>query len=119
VVAVNTPEGLSTEEVYERVWKEYVEPNGVIDLNAVKTLLFDYGATLHNLALLYPYLTNGQVTNPQAPVDEVMAASDRYIADTLDGELEKILEYLLNQDDPTAAIALLLESGNPVEEASD
>lgn len=86
------------DDVYFKVWQPLIEDDlGQYNVPVMRTLLFDYGATLHNLSILYPYLTNGTITDPQAHVDEVMVASDRFVADTVDSEVERVLDFLLKE----------------------
>ena len=81
---------------YEDVWKPIVEEDGEINLPAIKSLLFDYGAMLHSNSILYPYITEGKVTHPQHDVEEVISLSDETLAYTLDQGIQAVLGHLLD-----------------------
>ncbi len=81
---------------YEDVWKPIIEDDeGNVDMETVKSLLFDYGAMLHANSILFPYLTEGRITHPQHDVIDVIHESDQSVANTVDEGIQTILGHLL------------------------
>ena len=89
--------GLPTPETaWTDVWEPIIVEDGEINLDTVKSLLFDYGACLHSNAILYPYITNSRITHPQHDVEEVIEVSDEEVANVLDDGIHQVLGNLLD-----------------------
>lgn len=91
------------DSVYEQLWKPLVEKDGTLDPELVKQLLFDYGYLLLDTEILYSYLTEGQITNPQDSVDDVIEIADQLAADSIDLGIRAVLNELLVELDRTSA----------------
>lgn len=87
---------VTPEVAYENIWKPIVEEEGVVNMDAVKSLLFDYGALLHGNAILFPYLTEGQIEHPQTDIEEVIQVADDCVAVTIDDSIRLVLNELLD-----------------------
>jgi hypothetical protein len=85
------------ESVYEQIWKPLVEKSGSVDFQSVKKLLFDYGALLQETSVLYAYITDNQITNPQEAVDDVIEIADRLVASEIDSGIRTVLGHLLDE----------------------
>lgn len=90
------------DSVYERLWKPMIEGSDNPNY-AVKQLLFDYGALLAETRVLYDYLTEGQINNPQTPVDEIIDLADRLAAESIDQGIRAVLHEILEELDRTSA----------------
>jgi hypothetical protein len=91
------------DSVYEQVWKGIVEKDGAPDFQKVKELLFDYGALLAETQFLYKYLTEGQIDDPQEPVEDVIDLADHLAAESIDLGIRSVLSHLLEELDRTSA----------------
>lgn len=92
------------ESVFEQVWRPLIDDaDGAPNWNKIKCLLFDYGLLLNDTRYLYTYLTEGQITDPQHPVEDIMDISDHIIAETIDVAIRTVLNELLGQLDRTSA----------------
>jgi hypothetical protein len=80
------------DSVYEQVWKGIVEKDGAPDFQKVKELLFDYGALLE-----------GQIDDPQEPVEDVIDLADHLAAESIDLGIRSVLSHLLEELDRTSA----------------
>lgn len=62
------------DETYEKLWKPIIEPNGTIDLDALKQELHDYSLVMDAVSLVYDHITCGRfskcTTDPQHIIDE-------------------------------------------------
>lgn len=93
--------GPTPETVYEQVWKPIVERGGSVDYKSIKELLFDYGALLQETSMLYAYITDNQITNPQESVDDVIEIADRLVASEVDAGIRTILGHLIDEFNST------------------
>ena len=85
----------SPDEVYVHLWKDTVEnPDGTLNKQAVIDVLYNYSATLYNNSLLYSYLTEGEVTDPQTPITVVMEISDLHVASMIDGGIQDVIHLI-------------------------
>lgn len=80
---------------YEQVWKPLIE-NSPDPEQAIKELLFDYGSMLADTSMLYTYLTEGLIENPQEPVEDVIEIADHLAAESIDQGIRDTLGLLLS-----------------------
>ena len=87
---------ITAQQVYDFVWKDKVEKDGQIDMEAVKELLFQYGALIAATSEVYDYITDGAVVDPRTPTDIVAYYADKFTADSVDDGIRQILDDILN-----------------------
>lgn len=95
------PEIPTPQSAWEKIWAPLlVQENGDLDFDGIQRLLFDYAGMLHDLAILYAYLTEGKITHPQTAIHEVMVESDLHLSQTIDSAIQHILNEILETLEP-------------------
>jgi hypothetical protein len=95
-VSQTTDGELTPDRIYNEVWKDLVESEGSVNMDAVKGLLADYSLLLKSNMVLYPYLTDGRVTHPQHDVEELIEIADHTVGVLIDDALRQLLDIFLN-----------------------
>lgn len=65
-------------EVYDNFWKDIVEHEGDLDLDAVKAELYDYKTVLNEVPIVYAHATGGQLSRPEYFATDVIAHIEEY-----------------------------------------
>ena len=84
----------SVDSVYEYFWKPLVEPDGVVDFEQVKKELFDFYHAIHNVPIVYEYVTCGRVSKINTDAKYVIALYDDCVSDLIKEAHE---DWLLEQ----------------------
>ena len=66
------------EQTYERFWKEIIEPNGQIDMDALKRELSDYLMFMYEVSKVYCTLTGGKISKVNTDADTVINEIEAY-----------------------------------------
>lgn len=64
------------EKTYEDQWLHICEPDGELNMDAVKRELHDYATVLKNVAKAYDAVTGGRVTKPMSDPGAVVSAME-------------------------------------------
>lgn len=68
------------ELIYQRHWRDIIEPYGIVDIEAMKRELYDYWQVLSEVPKVYDDITGGMVTRPDAPAYHVIAVAYEHFA---------------------------------------
>lgn len=88
---------LTSQEAWDNLWGPIVAPEGDLELDVVKALLHDYGVLLSHNMILFPYLTNNRITDPQHDLEEVIKIADECTADEVDSGIRQVLESFYDE----------------------
>jgi len=66
---------------YEEFWKDLVEKDGVVDMEAVKAELSDYHHVLQNVPEVYVAITGGRMSKPNYFARDVIAEFEMHNMD--------------------------------------
>lgn len=66
------------QKIYDALWKQIVEKDGVLIPDEVKRQLGDFARLMDNVRVIYPHLTGGRVTNVQAEPAEIIAEVTKF-----------------------------------------
>jgi len=72
-------------KVYNDFWKNIIERDGKVDMDAVKCELHDYSILLNNVPSVYCHVTGSRISKPNTFAFEVEQAADEYYQDLYDG----------------------------------
>lgn len=72
------------EKTYEDFWKKICQPNGELDMDAVKRELHDYHTLLENVPKVYDHVTGGRVSKPNTDPAVVMSEADQHYSEFYD-----------------------------------
>ena len=86
----------SSEECWQHFWAPICTHDGKIDIDLIKTELYDYQAILHEVALVYDHVTNGHISKPNTPAAAVIGEFDAFVErlSPLSGARSRILASL-------------------------
>lgn len=104
------------EECYQNFWKDIVEKDGVVDMEAVKNELYDCHTMIQEVPKVYCDLTGGRVSKPNTMAFEVIREAEAHFrrceksvalediedmakyAKTVEELMEEIRDYLAEED---------------------
>ena len=64
------------EQTYEEHWKELIEPDGKLDMDALKRELHDYWVALENVGEVYCHITGNRISKPNTLAGVVIDEAD-------------------------------------------
>lgn len=59
-------------EVYETFWKDLIETDGIIDMQAVKNELYDYHVMMGEVSKVYDDVTGGRMAKPNTAAHHII-----------------------------------------------
>lgn len=84
------------EQVYDEFWKDIVEnPDGTLDVDAVKRELADFRHMIREVPLVYDHVTGGMLSKPNYYASSVISAADEYTERLIE---EALADYLAGDD---------------------
>lgn len=85
----------SHEQVYEEFWKDIIEPNGQIDMDALKRELFDYWTFMNEASKVYYAVTGGRISKVNTNADTVINEIEDYFERR---QFERSIDKYQNKD---------------------
>lgn len=78
----------TTEEIYNGVWKDIVEKDGVLDIEQVKKELYDYWYILTQVPKVYSAVTGGKLSKPNYESGVVITGFEDYLNQCIEEEIQ-------------------------------
>jgi len=91
------------EQVYDEFWKEIIEPNGVVDMAAVKKELYDYAFVLDQVPKVYMHVTGGAMSKPNYYAGDVIREADDHATEVYEDNVADEIECYLGRKITLAA----------------
>lgn len=94
-------------EVYDRFWKDIIEIDGAVDMEAVKAELSDFEFILEEVPKVYDELTHGRISKPNTYAFEVIREANKAFEDN---EKEIALDDIEDMAKDSKTVEELMES---------
>ena len=82
--SVDRPVGLSSwedyEKNYEQHWKHIIEPDGKLDMDAIKRELSDFWNVMEQVGKVYDHVTGGRISKVNTAASAVIGEAEAYYA---------------------------------------
>jgi hypothetical protein len=66
------------EQNYEEYWKELIEPDGKLDMDALKRELYDYWVAIENVGEVYCHITGNRFSKPNTLASVMIDEADAH-----------------------------------------
>lgn len=78
---------------FDSVWRDIVQPHGIVDLDQIKKELFDYSRLMRDVSVAYDGVTMGRISKPNTDPSEVIAE--------VEARIERECENTMSAHPPT------------------
>jgi hypothetical protein len=69
------------EQKYEDHWKDIIEPNGKLDMDAIKRELSDFSMVMEQVSKVYDHVTGGRISKVNTMASAVIGEADSHYED--------------------------------------